>query len=229
MKRLKKARELIKGKEVYTLDEALKVFKRYKESGHSTKFDETMDVTLKLGVDPRHSDQMIRGVISMPNGLGKDVRVAVFTNADRVSEAKDAGADVYGSEDLIDKVKAGQFNFDVCIATPDMMPTLGKIGKLLGPKGLMPNPKLGTVSNDIAEAVKKAKYGQVEYKTEKAGIIHAGVGKLSFEVDKLKENIMALYKVVLAAKPSGLKGTYMKGFHLSSSMGVSVEIDLTGL
>jgi large subunit ribosomal protein L1 len=224
-KRIKKARELVIKDVQHSLDQALEIIAKYSADA-KTKFDESVEVTMKLGVDPKQTDQMVRGAVAMPNGLGKSVRVAVFSKAERVKEAEKAGADVCGSEELIEEVKAGKIDFDVCIATPDMMVQLSKLGKVLGPKGLMPNPKLGTVTDDIDGAVKRAKAGQVEYKTEKAGIVQAAVGKVSFTLKDLKENIIALYNAVLAAKPSGSKGTYMKDFYLSTSMGPSIRVDL---
>ncbi|WP_039455631.1 50S ribosomal protein L1 [Candidatus Jidaibacter acanthamoebae] len=224
-KRLKKSFELVSENQVYSLDEALQIVKKYAVEA-KTKFDETVDVVFKLGVDPRQSDQMVRGVVAMPNGLGKQVRVAVFAKPERMEEAKKAGADVVGGDDLVEEVKNGRLDFDLCIATPDMMVKVGTLGKVLGPKGMMPNPKLGTVSNDIAAAVKQAKSGQVEYKTEKAGLVHAGVGKVSFEESSLKENIIALYHALINAKPSSSKGVYMQKMHLSTSMGPSIPLDI---
>ncbi|MDF3047446.1 MAG: rplA [Candidatus Midichloriaceae bacterium] len=224
-KRIRKARELVTKDAQHSLDQALEIIAKYSAEAKA-KFDESVEVTMKLGVDPKQTDQMVRGAVAMPNGLGKSVRVAVFSKAERVKEAEKAGADVCGSEELIETVKAGKIDFDVCIATPDMMVQLSKLGKVLGPKGLMPNPKLGTVTEDIEGAVKRAKAGQVEYKTEKAGIVQAAVGKVSFSVKDLKENIIALYSAVLAAKPSASKGTYMKDFYLSTSMGPSIRVDL---
>lgn len=224
-KRIRKARELSNPELKYSLDEALSVMEKYVAS-NKTKFDESLDVAIRLGVDPKQGDQQVRGAIEMPNGLGKTVRVAVFCKPERVKDAKSAGADVYGSDDFVEEVKNGKMDFDVCIATPDMMGALSKLGKVLGPKGLMPNPKLGTVTDDIVGAVKSAKAGKVEYKVEKAGIVHAAVGKLSFSSKALKENVLALYNAVLAAKPSGAKGNYVKDFYISSSMGVSIRLDL---
>ena len=227
-KRLREAAKLVDMSKFYQLEEALDVLSSY---GHSfkAKFDETVEIVMKLGVDPKHSNQIVRGSVVMPNGLGKTVRVAVFTRSERINEAKEAGADIYGSEDLVEKVKGGFIDFDSCIATPDMMAKLSVLGKVLGPRGLMPNPKLGTVSDDIAEAVNRVKSGQVEYKVEKAGIIHAGVGKLSFNKDALQENIRALYISVLSAKPSAAKGIYMQKFFLSTSQGFSIPLDLSSV
>lgn len=191
-----------------------------------TKFDQTLEVVLKLGVDPRHSDQMVRGVVSLPAGTGKTVRVAVICKDEKIAEAKAAGADLTGSAELIEDIKAGKINFDICIATPDMMGLIGQVARVLGPKGLMPNPKLGTVTTDITTAVKNAKSGQVEFRVEKAGIIHAGVGKLSFEVDDLVKNVNSLVSAVVKAKPSGAKGTYLKAVYLSSTMGPALRLDV---
>lgn len=225
-KRARKAIELVDKEVDYSLDQALEILAKYSAEAKA-KFDESVEVAMKLGVDPKQTDQMVRGAVAMPNGLGKSIRVAVFTNAERVKEAKEAGADVFGSDELIETVKGGKIDFDICISTPDMMVQLSKLGKVLGPKGLMPNPKLGTVTEDIKAAVKRAKSGQVEYKTEKAGIVQAAVGKLSFSAKDLKENIIALYEAVLAAKPSGSKGNYMKNFYLTTSMGPSIRVDLS--
>lgn len=191
------------------------------------KFDETMDIALNLGVDPKYSDQMVRGMVSLPAGIGKDVRVAVICKDEKVEEAKAAGADFASSQSLIDDIKAGKIDFDVLIATPDMMGLIGQVARILGPKGLMPNPKLGTVSADIKTAVKNAKSGQVEYRVEKAGIVHAGLGKLSFSNEDLISNIKAFVDSVVKAKPSGAKGTYLKKVTLSSTMGVGHRIDLS--
>ena len=192
-----------------------------------TKFDETLDVAVNLGVDPRHSDQMVRGMVSLPAGTGKDVKVAVICKDERIAEATAAGADLTGAEAIIEDIKAGKINFDICIATPDMMGIVGQVARVLGPKGLMPNPKLGTVTADIATAVKNAKGGQVEYRVEKAGIIHAGVGKLSFSEGDLLKNIQVFLSSVIKAKPAGSKGTYLKKVHLSSTMGPSLKVDLS--
>lgn len=223
-KRLKNASKLVQEETRYSLDQALDLLTSYSKAGKA-KFDESVDVAIKLGIDPKQSDQMVRGAVAMPNGLGKSVRVAVFTSAEKLKIAKEAGADVFASEENLEEV-AAKLDFDVCIATPDMMPRLSKLGKVLGPKGLMPNPKLGTVTEDIARAVKAAKAGQVEYKSEKAGIIHAAVGKLSFDSKALKENLLALYKAVLNAKPSGAKGTYVRDFYMSTSQGLSIRLDV---
>jgi len=191
------------------------------------KFDETLEVAINLGVDPRHSDQMVRGMVSLPAGSGKDVKVAVICKDDKVADAKAAGADMAGSTEIIEDIKAGNIAFDVCIATPDMMGLIGQVARVLGPKGLMPNPKLGTVTVDVATAVKNAKSGQVEYRVEKAGIIHAGIGKISFADADLVKNAEALISSVVKAKPAGAKGTYVKKIHLSSTMGPSFKVDLS--
>lgn len=207
----------------YSLEEAISLLKK----NSFTKFDETLDVAINLGVDPRHSDQMVRGMVSLPAGTGKDVRVAVICKDDKVAEATAAGADLAGSVIIIDDIKAGKIDFDVCIATPDMMGMVGQIARVLGPKGLMPNPKLGTVTADIATAVKNAKSGQVEYRVEKAGIVHVGVGKISFSESDLQKNAQTLIDSVLKAKPSGVKGAYLKKIHVSSTMGPSLKVDIS--
>ena len=190
------------------------------------KFDETIEISMNLGVDPRHSDQMVRGVVSLPKGTGKAVRVAVFARGDKADEAQAAGADVVGADDLAEKVEKGEIDFERVIATPDMMPVVGKLGKVLGPKGLMPNPKLGTVTPDVAKAVQDAKGGQVEYRVEKAGIIHVGIGKASFSEGDIAENICSLVDAVNKAKPSGAKGTYIKKISVSSTMGPGIKLDI---
>ncbi|WHQ47098.1 MAG: 50S ribosomal protein L1 [Candidatus Midichloria sp.] len=227
-KRISGAKALVNQNKLYTLDEALNVLERYSKEFKS-KFDETVEVVFKLGVDPRHSDQMVRGVIPMPHGLGKKVCVAVFAKNERHEEALKAGADIVGSEDLVDKVKGGKINFDICIATPDFMSKIAVLGKILGTKGLMPNPKLGTVSDNIVTAVTNAKSGQVEYKVEKAGLIHAGVGKLGFALAALKANIAVLYNAVLNAKPVGAKGVYMQKMYISTTHGPSIALDLRSM
>jgi large subunit ribosomal protein L1 len=209
----------------FGLDEAIALVK----SNATAKFDESIEVAINLNVDPRYADQMVRGVISLPKGTGKTVRVAVFAKDAKAQEARDAGADVVGDADLIDAVTRGEINFDRCIATPDMMGQLGKIAKILGPKGLMPNPKLGTVTPNVAQAIRDVKAGQVEFRVEKAGIIHAGIGKASFSNDDLKANFAALYDAIVKAKPSGAKGKYVERIGLSSSMGPGVRLDLAGL
>ncbi|OWU71582.1 50S ribosomal protein L1 [Phaeobacter sp. 22II1-1F12B] len=221
-KRTRAAREAFAGKEDLTVEEAVALIK----SNAKTKFDETVEVALNLGVDPRHADQMVRGKVSLPAGTGKDVRVAVFARGDKAEEAKAAGADVVGAEDLMETVQGGKIDFDRCIATPDMMPVVGRLGKVLGPRNLMPNPKIGTVTMDVAEAVKAAKGGEVQFKVEKAGVVHAGVGKVSFDESKLVENIRAFVDAVAKAKPAGSKGTYMKKVSVSSTMGPGVTIDV---
>src|SRR6202008_3252205 len=203
-KRLKKAREGVDREKTYPLAEAIKMVKERAKA----KFDETIEVAINLGVDPRHADQMVRGVVSLPNGTGRTVRVGVFARGAKAEEAKAAGADVVGAEDLVEKVQGGTIDFDRCVATPDMMPLVGRLGKVLGPRGLMPNPKIGTVTMDVAGAVKGANRGSVELRAEKAGIVHAGVGKASFTTDKLVENIRAFADAVAKAKPSGAKGTF---------------------
>jgi len=206
----------------YGLKEAIELVK----SATYTKFDESVDVAVRLGVDPRHADQMVRGAVVLPNGLGKDIRVLVFAKGEKEKEARDAGADHVGAEDLVAKIQEGWFEFDTAIATPDMMGVVGKIGKLLGPRGLMPNPKVGTVTFDIGRAVKESKSGKVEFRVEKAGIVHAPVGKASFDVDKLSENILALFDALIKAKPVAAKGTYVKKISLSSTMGPGVPVDI---
>ncbi|QDY68289.1 50S ribosomal protein L1 [Qingshengfaniella alkalisoli] len=221
-KRTKAAREAFAGKENLTVEEAVALVK-----GNATaKFDETVEISMNLGVDPRHADQMVRGVVSLPNGTGKDVRVAVFARGPKAEEAKEAGADIVGAEDLMEIVQGGTIDFDRCIATPDMMPVVGRLGKVLGPRNLMPNPKVGTVTMDVAQAVKDAKGGQVQFKAEKAGVVHAGVGKASFDEAKLIENIRAFVEAVAKAKPTGAKGSYMKKIAISSTMGPGVSINV---
>ena len=224
-KRMKAAVEAIDRNKVYSLDEAIKLV----VDNAKTKFDETVDMAINLGVDPKHSDQMVRGSVAMPNGLGKEVRVAVFAKGDKAEAAKAAGADIVGAEDLMEQIQKGEMNFDRCIATPDMMAVVGRVGKLLGPRGLMPNPKLGTVTPDVEKAVKAAKSGNVEFKVEKAGIVHAGVGKASFKPQDLVGNVKALMEAINKAKPSGAKGAYIKAATISSTMGPGVKIDVTEL
>ena len=208
---------------VYPLAAALDVVKQ----GTFAKFDETVDVAVRLGVDPRHADQMVRGAVVLPNGLGKTVRVLVFAKGEKEKEALDAGADFVGSEDLVAKIQEGWFDFDTAIATPDMMGVVGKIGKVLGPRGLMPNPKVGTVTFDIARAVKESKAGKVEFRVEKAGIVHAPVGKVSFDAEKLKGNVLALVEALVKAKPSAAKGIYIKKISVSSTMGPGINLDVS--
>jgi large subunit ribosomal protein L1 len=195
----------------------------------SAKFDETIEVSINLGVDPRHADQMVRGTVDLPHGTGKTVRVAVFARAEKADEARAAGADVVGAEDLAETIQGGTIAFDRCVATPDMMPVVGRLGRILGPRGLMPNPKLGTVTPNVAEAVAAAKAGQVQFRVERAGIVHAGVGKVSFEADAIAANVKAFVDAVNRAKPSGAKGTYLKRAHLSSTMGPGVRLDIGSL
>lgn len=221
-KRTVAARAVVAGKENLSVEEAVALIK---ESAKA-KFDETIEISLNLGVDPRHADQMVRGVVGLPNGTGKDVRVAVFARGPKAEEAQAAGADIVGAEDLMEIVQGGKIEFDRCIATPDMMPVVGRLGKVLGPRNLMPNPKVGTVTMDVADAVKAAKGGEVQFKAEKAGVVHAGVGKASFDAAKLVENIRAFVGAVAKAKPTGAKGTYMKKVSLSSTMGPGVSVDV---
>jgi len=220
-KRVAKSREGVDVNKAYDLAEAVKMLKERA----TAKFDETIEVAMNLGVDPRHADQMVRGVVNLPNGTGRTVRVAVFARGAKAEEATKAGADIVGAEDLVDIVQKGEINFDRCIATPDMMPLVGRLGKVLGPRGMMPNPKVGTVTMDVAAAVKASKGGAVEFRVEKAGIIHGGVGKASFDVDKLVENVRAFADAVVKAKPAGAKGNYVKRVALSSTMGPGLKID----
>jgi large subunit ribosomal protein L1 len=222
-KRLAKAQKLA-GEPgiVYGLPEAVTLVK----SNATAKFDETIEISMNLGIDPRHADQALRGVVQMPNGTGKTVRIAVFAKGDKADEARAAGADIVGADDLAEKVQAGEINFDRCIATPDMMMLVGRLGKVLGPRGLMPNPKLGTVTPNITEAVKSAKGGAVEFRAEKAGIVHAGIGKASFTEQALIENVNAFVNSITRSKPSGAKGTFIEKVSLSSTMGPGVKIDL---
>jgi large subunit ribosomal protein L1 len=224
-KRVEKSREGIDRTKLYGLDEAVKLVKERA----STKFDETVEVAMNLGVDPRHADQMVRGVVNLPNGTGRSVRVAVFARGDKADEAKAAGADIVGAEDLVETVQKGEINFDRCIATPDMMPLVGRLGKVLGPRGMMPNPKVGTVTADVAGAVKASKGGAVEFRVEKAGIVHAGVGKVSFDAKAIAENIKAFADAVVKAKPAGAKGNYVKRVALSSTMGPGIKVDPAAL
>ncbi len=221
-KRTKAARAAFEGKADLTVEEAVDLVK----GSASAKFDETVEIAVNLGVDPRHADQMVRGVVGLPNGTGKDVRVAVFARGPKADEAKEAGADIVGAEDLMETIQGGTIDFDRCIATPDMMPVVGRLGKVLGPRNLMPNPKVGTVTMDVADAVKAAKGGEVQFKVEKAGVVHAGVGKASFDAGKLVENVRAFVGAVAKAKPAGAKGTYMKKIALSSTMGPGVSINV---
>ena len=221
-KRTRAAREAFEGKEEVSVEEAAALVK----ANATAKFDESVEIAMNLGIDPRHADQMVRGTVTLPNGTGKSVRVAVFARGPKADEAKEAGADIVGAEDLMETVQGGTIEFDRCIATPDMMPIVGRLGKVLGPRNLMPNPKVGTVTMDIKEAVEAAKGGQVQFKAEKAGVVHAGIGKASFDEGKLVENVRAFVDAVSKAKPSGAKGTYMKKVALSSTMGPGVTIDV---
>ncbi|HAD29758.1 MAG TPA: 50S ribosomal protein L1 [Rhodobacteraceae bacterium] len=223
-KRTTSAREAFAGQENVTIAEAVSLVK----DNAKAKFDETVEIALNLGVDPRHADQMVRGVVTLPNGTGKSVRVAVFARGPKAEEAQAAGADIVGAEDLMEVVQGGKIDFDRCIATPDMMPIVGRLGKVLGPRNLMPNPKVGTVTMDVKAAVEAAKGGEVQFKVEKAGVVHAGVGKASFTEAALAENVKALIDAVQKAKPSGSKGAYMKKIALSSTMGPGVTVDVAG-
>ena len=221
-KRTAAAREAFAGKSDVTVEDAVALIK----ANAVAKFDETVEIALNLGVDPRHADQMVRGVVSLPYGTGKSVRVAVFARGPKAEEAEKAGADIVGAEDLMETVQSGKIDFDRCIATPDMMPIVGRLGKVLGPRNLMPNPKVGTVTMDVATAVANAKGGEVQFKAEKAGVVHAGVGKASFDEGKLAENIRAFVDAVQKAKPAGAKGTYMKKIAVSSTMGPGVSLNV---
>ncbi|WP_298937810.1 50S ribosomal protein L1 [uncultured Ruegeria sp.] len=221
-KRTRTAREAFAGKADLSVEEAVALVKAHATS----KFDETVEIALNLGVDTRHADQMVRGVVGLPNGTGKTMRVAVFARGPKADEAKEAGADIVGAEDLMETVQGGTIEFDRCIATPDMMPVVGRLGKVLGPRNLMPNPKVGTVTMDVKAAVEAAKGGEVQFKAEKGGVVHAGVGKASFDEAKLVENVRAFISAVAKAKPAGAKGTYMKKIALSSTMGPGVTLDV---
>lgn len=224
-KRLSTGREGIDRTATYGLDEAVKMVKERA----TAKFDETIEIAMNLGVDPRHSDQMVRGMVQLPNGTGKSVRVAVFARGAKADEAKEAGADLVGAEDLAEQIQGGAIDFERCIATPDMMAVVGRLGKVLGPRGLMPNPKLGTVTQDVAAAIGAAKGGAVEFRAEKAGLVHAGVGKASFSEDAIVENVRTFVTAVARAKPSGAKGTYIERVALTSTMGPSVRLEVGGL
>lgn len=224
-KNYKEAKAKVDRTQEYLLDDAITLIKDMS----TAKFDETVDISVRLGVDPRKADQMVRGAVVLPNGLGKSVRVLVFAKGEKAQEATAAGADFVGADDLVEKIQGGWFDFDTAIATPDMMGTVGKIGKLLGPRSLMPNPKVGTVTFDIGRAVEEAKSGKVEYRVEKAGIVHAPVGKVSFDVEKLRGNIVALMDALVKAKPSTAKGTYLKKVSLSSTMGPGLNLDIPEL
>ncbi|MER5173345.1 50S ribosomal protein L1 [Thioclava sp. GXIMD2076] len=221
-KRTKAAREAFAGKELISVEDAVALVK----ANAKAKFDETLEIALNLGVDPRHADQMVRGVVSLPNGTGKTVRVAVFARGPKADEAKAAGADIVGAEDLMETIQSGKIEFDRCIATPDMMPIVGRLGKILGPRNLMPNPKVGTVTMDVKAAVEAAKGGEVQFKVEKAGVIHGGIGKISFTEEQLAQNVRAFVEAVAKAKPAGAKGNYMKKVSISSTMGPGVSVDL---
>ncbi|MEZ5866386.1 MAG: 50S ribosomal protein L1 [Geminicoccaceae bacterium] len=224
-KRLKAAAAGIDRLKQYELDEAVTAIK----GAATAKFDETIEMSINLGVDPRHADQMVRGVVNLPHGTGKTLRVAVFAKGDKAEQAQAAGADIVGADDLAEKVQAGQIDFDRVIATPDMMPLVGRLGRILGPRGLMPNPKLGTVTPNVKEAVEAAKGGQVQFRVEKAGIVHAGIGRASFAVEQLVENARSFVEAVNRAKPTGAKGTYLKRAHLSSTMGPGVKLEVASL
>jgi large subunit ribosomal protein L1 len=224
-KRLRAAYKNVDRTRAYKLDEAIGVLK----AAPKGKFDETVEISMNLGIDPRHADQMVRGLISLPHGTGKTLRVGVFARGPKAEEATAAGADVVGAEDLAEKIQAGEINFDRCIATPDMMGLVGRLGKILGPRGLMPNPRLGTVTMDVKGAISAAKAGQVEFRAEKAGIVHAGIGKASFSPEQLVENAKAFADAIIKAKPAGAKGTYVEKVALSTTMGPGVRIDITSL
>ena len=224
-KRLKSCYESFDRENLFSVEDAVKIVK----TNAKAKFDETIDISMNLGVDPRQSDQMVRGMVSLPSGTGKDIKVAVFAKGDKQKEATEAGADYVGDDDLADKITSGNIEFDRVIATPDLMGVVGKLGKVLGPRGLMPNPKLGTVTMDVSQAVKSAKSGEVQFRVEKSGIVHAGIGKSSFDEKSIIENVKAFIKAVSVAKPSGSKGVYMKKITLSSSMGPGVKIDTMGV
>ena len=224
-KRTAAARAAFEGKANLSVEDAVKLIK----SAAAAKFDETLEIAMNLGVDPRHADQMVRGVVTLPAGTGKDVRVAVFARGPKADEAKAAGAEVVGAEDLLESIQGGKIDFDRVIATPDMMAVVGKLGKVLGPRGLMPNPKLGTVTMDVTNAVKAAKGGQVQFRADKSGVVHAGIGKASFTEKAIEENIRAFFTAINSVKPQGLKGTYIKKMCVSSTMGPGLQIDLTDL
>lgn len=222
---MRKAAEGVSREVHYELAEAVRLVKERA----TAKFDETIEIAINLGVDPKHADQIVRGVVVLPHGAGKSLRVAVFAKGDKAKEAKESGADLVGADDLADKINKGEIDFDRCIATPDMMAVVGRLGKVLGPRGLMPNPKLGTVTNDVAQAVKNAKGGQIEFRTEKTGIVQAGVGKASFSKEALHENVKTFIDAIMKAKPTGAKGTYLRRACLSSTMGPGVKLDTSAL
>ncbi len=224
-KRTRAARVNVETETFYPVEEAVGLVKR----NATAKFDESVEVAMNLGVDPRHADQMVRGTVQLPNGTGREMRVAVFAKGDNADKAREAGADLVGAEDLAESIQAGRLEFDRCIATPDMMAVVGRLGKILGPRGLMPNPKLGTVTPDVVSAVQAAKAGQVEFRVEKAGIVHAGVGKASFSEDALLANVRAFVGAVMKAKPSGAKGTYLRKLALSSTMGPGIKVDVSSV
>jgi len=224
-KRMAAAYEAVDHNKLYPLAEAVSLLK----SAAKAKFDESIEVAMNLGVDPRHADQMVRGVVALPHGTGKTVRVAVFARGPKAEEAQAAGADIVGAEDLMEQVQAGNMDFDRCIATPDMMGVVGRLGKVLGPRGLMPNPKLGTVTMNVADAVSAAKAGQVQFRVEKAGIVHAGVGRVSFSEEQLVENIKAFTDAITKAKPAGAKGVYLQRITISSTMGPGIKLDISAL
>ena len=221
-KRARAAQEVFGNASNLSVEEAVALIKK----AASAKFDETVEIAMNLGVDPRHADQMVRGVVQLPNGTGKTVRVAVFARGAKADEAKAAGADIVGAEDLMETIQSGKIEFDRCIATPDLMPLVGRLGKILGPRNLMPNPKVGTVTMDVKTAVEAAKGGEVQFKVEKAGVVHGGIGKVSFDAEKLAQNVRAFVDAVNKAKPSGAKGAYLKKVSLSSTMGPGVSVDL---
>ncbi|MDR0484265.1 MAG: 50S ribosomal protein L1 [Alphaproteobacteria bacterium] len=225
VKRIRKIKETVDVNKVYAIEEAVKIL----VANSKLKFPETLDVAVKLGVNPQHSDQIVRGVVQLPNGTGKTLRIAVFARGDKANEAKEAGADIVGAEDLVEQIEKGEINFDKCIATPDMMALLGKVAKILGPKGLMPNAKLGSVTLNVKTAVEAAKAGQVEFRAEKAGIVHAGLGKLNFKEDALIENVKVFFDALAKAKPTGAKGAYFVKASISSTMGVGLKLDLSSV
>ena len=224
-KRLRAIKAELDLEKLYPIEEAIAIVKKAANAG----FDETVEIALKLGVDPRHSDQNIRGVVSLPNGTGKTVRVAVFARDDKAEEAKKAGADIVGAEDLVEEIQKGNINFDRAIATPDLMPLVGQVAKILGPKGLMPNPKLGSVTPDVAKAVETAKAGEIEYRAEKSGIVHVGIGKVSFDEKALNENLQVFMAAINKAKPSSVKGIYLRKAAVSSTMGPGIKVDVSTL